>query len=138
MAKSAQKREARRQAVQAQTPKDQNDVVTPVTKDQNDGQGTTKTVRSSVARWNTVKADKAKYPATMVITVPAQHKAKNPKRDSTSGTRKVLAASRFALYRDGDTIGDYVERSHKQMGTPKAKAMADVYWDIAQGFITVA
>ena len=53
-----------------------------------------------------------------------------------SGPKKRNAQTKFALYKDGQTVCEYIEASTKA-GTPKATAMADVCWDMAHNFISV-
>lgn len=52
----------------------------------------------------------------------------NPKRGDS--------ASRFAYYRDGITVDDYVERCVKA-GKPSSLARADLRWDTARKFIAI-
>ena len=65
-------------------------------------------------------------PDGAVITVLATDK--NPKGGKAEG--------RFALYRDGQTVAEYVAASVKA-GNPKALARNDVRWDLVAGFISV-
>jgi hypothetical protein len=52
----------------------------------------------------------------------------NPKRGNS--------ATRFALYRDGITVEDYVARCVKG-GASSSLARADLRWDIERKFITI-
>jgi hypothetical protein len=65
------------------------------------------------------------YPLAAKITVL---KKENPKRRG--------AAVKFALYKDGMTVGEYIDAS-SAAGTTKRVAMADVKWDQTAGFISV-
>lgn len=75
----------------------------------------------TVKKWK----EQENFPLTAKITVVA---TENPKRRG--------AATRFAIYKDGMTVGDYIEASHKA-GASKALAAADVRWDHVAGFINV-
>jgi hypothetical protein len=66
------------------------------------------------------------YPLTAKITV--LKKDTNPKRRG--------AAIKFALYKDGMTVGEYIDAS-AAAGTSKRVAMADVKWDHTANFISV-
>jgi hypothetical protein len=55
---------------------------------------------------------------------------------STSNPKRRAAATRFNLYTEGMTVGQYIEASHKA-GNSKALAMADVRWDHVSEFIKV-
>jgi hypothetical protein len=67
-------------------------------------------------------------PLTGKITFLGDCATKNPKRRN--------AATKFALYKNNMTVGEYIEAS-VAIGTAKAVAMDDVRWDIAHNFITV-
>jgi hypothetical protein len=54
--------------------------------------------------------------------------AEKPKRNK--------ALERFALYRNGMTVDQYIEESHKA-GTPKGMAREDVRWDYVKKFIEI-
>ena len=77
---------------------------------------------SQVARWRA----QPNLPEAGVITVLAKT---NPKSQG--------AATRFALYRTGMLVEDYIT-AVVQHGQSKAQAKADVRWDVTAGFITVA
>lgn len=62
-----------------------------------------------------------------VITVTAE---RNPKGKGTKSAR------RFDLYRSGMTVADYIAAT-APLGGGRRKAIRDIAWDIAHGFITV-
>lgn len=80
-----------------------------------------KKASDTVVKWRATKA----FPHEGVITLIATN---NPKSRG--------AAARFAIYKNGQTVGQYIEASHKA-GNSKALAAADVRWDVAAGFIKV-
>jgi uncharacterized Rmd1/YagE family protein len=59
------------------------------------------------------------------ILIPA---SQNPK--------KRHSQIRYALYEDGMTVGEYIDKSNKA-GNPKSLAANDVRWDYSKGFINV-
>jgi hypothetical protein len=66
-------------------------------------------------------------PDASVITL---HRGENPKRGA--------AATRYALYRDGMTVGDYVKAvTEANPKNNRGLAIADLAWDTNHGFITV-
>jgi hypothetical protein len=69
------------------------------------------------------------------ITVPPQHKAKNPKLSSD----RSKAGDRFALYsaEPNMTVKRYQELAKEKFNRSPASAMADVRWDKAAGFIVI-
>jgi hypothetical protein len=97
---------------------DQNDVTQAKTKKP-------RKISPTVVAWKATK----NFPLEAKITLNPELKEANPKR------RK--AADRFALYRNGMTVGEYIEASHKA-GNSKALAMADIRWDQAAKFLTVS
>jgi hypothetical protein len=80
-----------------------------------------KKISAQVANW---KAQKA-FPLTAKITKVMKD---NPKRKD--------AARRFALYVEGQTVGDYIKIA-KEHSITGALAMADVRWDHVANFIHV-
>jgi hypothetical protein len=59
----------------------------------------------------------------------------NPKAFHNRRLRKVPdARTRFALYKDGQSVNDYVDKAVAH-GVPRKLAWADVRWDFAHGFI---
>jgi hypothetical protein len=98
--------------------------------DQKSGEGS-KTPSAQVIKW---KAE-PKLPLDAKITVPAEHKAKNPKLSSD----RSKAGDRFALYSSEPnmTVKRYQELAKEKFNRSPASAMADVRWDKAAGFINV-
>lgn len=93
---------------------------------QGNGESKKKSVSNTVVAW---KAGlKTPPPDTAKITLIVSPKS-NPKKNK--------AAARYALYEDGMTVGQYVEKSHKA-GNPKALARRDIVWDMCKEFIKVA
>lgn len=73
------------------------------------------------------------YPDAAVIRVNlemvnAKGEIDNPKRGA--------AATRFALYRDGMTVGDYI-KAVTAAGGKSAVATADLKFDVARNFIAI-
>jgi len=64
------------------------------------------------------------YPDTWRIRLVAEG---NPKRGKS--------AERFALYRDGMTVGEYLDASSKATGSKRGKWAADLRWDAERGYI---
>jgi hypothetical protein len=120
-----------RTAPKAETPKveDQN-VVQPGKTESASG---TKTPSAQVGRWKAEIAAKS-FGLDAKITIPAQHKAKNPKLSSL----RSKAGDRFALYQDGMTVKEYQTLCKDKFNRSPAAALADVRWDKAAGFITVS
>jgi hypothetical protein len=85
-----------------------------------------KKLSPTVLEWRRLIKEKACASGT--ISVSPEAKAKNPKRGK--------AASRFNLYKDGMTVEQYIEASHKA-GNAKALAQSDIRWDVASGFISI-
>lgn len=115
-------------AAPALVPGDQKPV--PATKggDQKDAKPKSKKKLSpTVVEWHRIT--KAKEAASGTIRLTDKGRADNPKR------RNALV--RFKLYKDGMTVAEYIEESHKA-GNSKALAQADVRWDVAKGLITVS
>jgi hypothetical protein len=81
----------------------------------------------TVVAWQALQKEKAYISGTIHLT--DKGRADNPKRKN--------ALVKFKLYRDGMTVTEYIEASHK-IGTSKATAQADVRWDVAKGLITVS
>jgi hypothetical protein len=75
-----------------------------------------------VQRWKDTPTFKPEQKITVIAT-------ENPKRRT--------AAKRFDLYKNGQTVAEYVEAS-KKAGNAAALANADIRWDHAAGFIKVA
>lgn len=68
--------------------------------------------------------------ADKVIRIQKDYAERNPKRSKgTTGAKE-----RFALYRNGMTVEQYIKAS-TDAGNPKALAQNDVRWDIAHDFI---
>ena len=88
---------------------------------------------AQVNRWKAEIASKS-VTVSSVITVPAEHKAKNPKLSSA----RSKAGDRFALYRDGMTVAEYQTECKTRFNRSPAAAMADVRWDKAAGFILIS
>ena len=88
---------------------------------------------AQVQRWKAEIVAKS-FGLDAKITVPAAHKAKNPKLSSAHSR----AGDRFALYTDGMTVKRYQELCKEKFGRSPAAALADVRWDKAAGFITVS
>lgn len=86
-----------------------------------EGEKAKRKASDTVVKWRATKA----FPHEGVIKMIATN---NPKSRG--------AKDRFALYKDGMTVGQYIEASHKA-GNSKALATADVRWDVAAGFISV-
>lgn len=82
---------------------------------------------TTVELWKELVKAKACKPH-QIIRLTNGSRRRNPKRGRAEG--------RFALYRDGMTVGEYVQIS-SDAGNPKALALADVCWDVASGFIVV-
>jgi hypothetical protein len=80
-----------------------------------------KTQSAQVRKWRAQKAFQLDQKITNVMT-------KNPKHKG--------AADRFMLYEEGQTVQEYIEKSHA-FGNAKALAMADIRWDHVAGFIKV-
>jgi hypothetical protein len=81
---------------------------------------------ATVIAWKALK----NFPVDAKITINGDHTTNNPKRRD--------AARRFSLYKNGMTVGQYLEAAKK--ATPPisgALANADIRWDVAAGFITV-
>ena len=78
------------------------------------------------------KASAAKTPAAAISDDNRKIKvlvSENPKRGKSR--------DRFALYRNGISVADYVARSVKA-GNPATLAKADLRWDVAKKLIAVA
>lgn len=120
-----------RTAPKAETPKveDQKVAATGNT----EGTSSPKTPSAQVNRWKAEIAAKS-FGLDAKITVPPQHKAKNPKLSSA----RSKAGDRFALYQDGMTVKRYQELCKEKFNRSPAAALADVRWDKAAGFINVA
>jgi len=58
---------------------------------------------------------------------------------AANNPKKRGAAPRFALYRSGMTVQEYIDAQIKSnlKGTGKALALADIRWDATAGFISV-
>lgn len=73
------------------------------------------------------------YPDAAVIRV-------NPEQMTTKGElinpKRGAAATRFALYRDGMTVGEYIAAVTKA-GAKSAVATADLKFDVARNFIAI-
>jgi hypothetical protein len=107
---------------------DQKPVPATPSGDQKDAKAKTKKkLSATVVEWHRIT--KAKEAATGTIRLTDKGKADKPKR--------AKAMDRFKLYRDGMTVAEYIEESHKA-GNSKALAQADVRWDVAKGLITVS
>ena len=63
-----------------------------------------------------------------VITVLAKE---NPKRAGT------VANTRFALYKNGMVVEDFVALCAKKIGDDRAKSMRDLNWNMGMGYIKV-
>lgn len=57
--------------------------------------------------------------------------AENPKRPGSA------SHARFGMYRVGMTVGEYVDLAVKNTGVPRAKAIRDIRWDSAHGYVTL-
>lgn len=66
------------------------------------------------------------YPDSWVISLKAEG---NPKRGKS--------AERFSLYRDGMTIGEYLDASSRATGSKRGKWASDLRWDTERGYIEV-
>lgn len=64
------------------------------------------------------------YPDTWVVRLRSEA---NPKRGKS--------AERFALYRDGMTVGEYLDASSALTGSKRGKWSCDLRWDAERGFI---
>lgn len=107
---------------------DQKPVPATTSGDQKDAKPKSKKKLSpTVVEWHRIT--KAKEAASGKITLTDKGKADKPKRNK--------AMDRFKLYRDGMSVAEYIEESHKA-GNSKALAQADVRWDVAKGLITVS
>lgn len=71
---------------------------------------------------------KAKAYTSGNITITDKGRGEKPKAKN--------ALAKFRLYRDGMSVAEYIEASHK-FGTSKATAQADIRWDVAKGLIEV-
>jgi hypothetical protein len=80
----------------------------------------------TVVAWQALQKEKAYTSGT--ITLTDKGRADNPKRKN--------ALAKFKLYRNGMSVAEYIEASHK-FGTSKATAQADIRWDVAKGLIEV-
>ena len=73
------------------------------------------------------------YPDAAIIRV-------NPEQISPKGEiinpKRGAAATRFALYRDGMTVGDYI-KAVTAAGGKSAVATADLKFDVARNFIAI-
>lgn len=67
-----------------------------------------------------------RYPESAVITL---RRPDNPKSGAS--------ADRFALYRSGMTVGEYLDRCHAIQGE-RNRWRADLAWDVERGFISVS
>lgn len=132
---------------EALRPKDQKaPKTTPVTEAKTEDQTATKAgdqkdattpkkVSAKVTEWR--DANKAKLYRSGTIMVSTEAKAKNPKRNKDQN--KPGAASRFALYRDGMSVAEYVsEVNEVKKYASKAQAQSDVVWDVVHGFISLS
>lgn len=55
----------------------------------------------------------------------------NPKAKGSKSAR------RFGLYKSGQTVGEYIEAASK-LGGGRRKAVRDINWDVAHGFIKLS
>ena len=90
----------------------------------------------------------AKAPAAPTKSAPAAVTETAPTKSAPSTKGQVIrllvkenpkrgnSATRFALYRDGITVDDYVERCVKA-GAPSSVARADLRWDVGRKFIAI-
>jgi hypothetical protein len=110
----------------------------PAVQDQSAAQGgdqksvkAPKGTSAQVIRWK----GESKLPLEAKITVPAEHRTKNPKLS----TARSKAGDRFALYSSEPnmTVQRYQTLCKEKFGRSPASAMADVRWDKAAGFITI-
>jgi hypothetical protein len=88
----------------------------------------TKKVSPTVIAWRDLDKDIPDRDGKQKITVLAKDKV--PKRGD--------AAKRFGLYKDGMTVTEYIELSHKNTGVSKAGAREDIRWDVVKGFIKLS
>lgn len=68
------------------------------------------------------------HPDTRIVTVLSEA---NPK------AFKSKSHARFALYRTGMTVGDYIE-AVKKHGRTRRVAMRDIDWDLKHGYISLS
>ena len=88
---------------------------------------------AQVARWKAEIASKS-VTVSSVITVPAEHQAKNPKLSSA----RSKAGDRFAVYTNNMTVAEYQKICKDRWNRSPAASLADVRWDKAAGFILVS
>jgi hypothetical protein len=83
----------------------------------------------TVAKWRVQE----KLPADAIIRVKVPHTANGPK---STGARS-RANARYALYKDGMTVTEYLEKCKESPITTVAKGNADLRWDYVKGFIDI-
>jgi hypothetical protein len=85
---------------------------------------------------NSVTKKPAKAPAATKSALQAANKGQAIRLLVKENPKRGESASRFAYYRDGITVDDYVARCVKA-GKPSSLARADLRWDTARKFIAI-